>query len=88
MRNYTPAHAITDAKNATGDEYHSDGKVLVVFLKQGLSRIFANGLETRSRSLGGVLQQAPQRAHPVFPSDLLAFFVGAAPVADADFIDA
>ena len=33
MSYYTPAHAITDAKNATGDEYHSDGKVLVVFLK-------------------------------------------------------
>jgi hypothetical protein len=28
-----PAHATTDAKNATGDEYHSDGRVLVVFLK-------------------------------------------------------
>ena len=33
MSYYLPAHAITDAKNATGDEYHSDGKVLVVFLK-------------------------------------------------------
>jgi len=33
MSYYAPAHAITDAKNATGDEYHSDGKVLVVFLK-------------------------------------------------------
>lgn len=33
MSYYLPANAITDAKNATGDEYHSDGKVLVVFLK-------------------------------------------------------
>jgi len=33
MSYYLPAHAVQDAKNATGDEYHSDGKVLVVFLK-------------------------------------------------------
>jgi hypothetical protein len=33
MSYYLPAHAVRDARNATGDEYHSDGKVLVVFLK-------------------------------------------------------
>src|ERR1700730_12114025 len=35
-----------------------------------------------------VLQQAPEGAKPVLPADLLAFFVGAAPVADANLIDA
>ena len=30
---YLPANAVTEAKNATGDSYTSDGKILVVFLK-------------------------------------------------------
>jgi len=34
-----------------------------------------------------VFQQAPETAPTVLPANLLAFFVGAAPVADADFID-
>lgn len=33
MSYYLPKNPVQDAKNATGDEYHSDGKVLVVFLK-------------------------------------------------------
>lgn len=33
MSYYTPANAVTEAKNATGDSYTSDGRVLVVFLK-------------------------------------------------------
>lgn len=30
---YQPANAVQDAKNATGDGYHSDGRMLVVFLQ-------------------------------------------------------
>lgn len=33
MSYYLPPNAVTDAKNATGDSYASDGKILVVFLK-------------------------------------------------------
>ncbi len=34
-----------------------------------------------------IFQQAPEGAKAVFPADFLAFFVGAAPVADADLIN-
>ena len=30
---YLPANAVQDAKNATGDSYHSDGRLLVIFLQ-------------------------------------------------------
>lgn len=30
---YLPKDAVQDAKNATGDGYHSDGKILVMFLQ-------------------------------------------------------
>jgi hypothetical protein len=30
---YLPKDAVQDARNATGDGYHSDGKVLVIFLQ-------------------------------------------------------
>jgi hypothetical protein len=30
---YLPPNPVQDAKNATGDGYHSDGRLLVVFLK-------------------------------------------------------
>ena len=30
---YLPANAVQEAKNATGDGYHSDGRLLVVFLQ-------------------------------------------------------
>jgi len=30
---YLPPNAVTDAKNATGDGYHSDGRLLVIFLQ-------------------------------------------------------
>jgi hypothetical protein len=33
MSYYMPLNAVTEAKNATGDSYTSDGKILVVFLK-------------------------------------------------------
>jgi len=33
MTYYLPSNPVQEAKNATGDSYHSDGKVLVVFLK-------------------------------------------------------
>src|ERR1700728_3201687 len=36
----------------------------------------------------GILDQAPQCAHTVFPLDFLSFFIGAPPVADAHFVDA
>jgi hypothetical protein len=33
MTYYLPPNPVQDAKNATGDGYRSDGKILVVFLK-------------------------------------------------------
>jgi LssY-like putative type I secretion system component LssY len=33
MAYYLPANPVQDAKNATGDGYHSDGRILVVFLQ-------------------------------------------------------
>ena len=33
MSYYLPPNPVQDAKNATGDGYHSDGRILVVFLK-------------------------------------------------------
>lgn len=33
MSYYTPPNAVKEAKNATGDSYQSDGRILVVFLK-------------------------------------------------------
>src|SRR5574337_313222 len=36
----------------------------------------------------GVADDAPERLHAVFPGNLLAFFVGAAGVADGYFVDA
>jgi hypothetical protein len=33
MSYYLPPDPVQDAKNATGDGYHSDGRILVVFLK-------------------------------------------------------
>jgi hypothetical protein len=33
MSYYLPPQAVTAAKNATGGSYHSDGRVLVMFLK-------------------------------------------------------
>jgi LssY-like putative type I secretion system component LssY len=35
LRYFTPKNAITEARNATGGGYHSDGRVLVVFLGEG-----------------------------------------------------
>ena len=35
-----------------------------------------------------ILQKAIKSAHPIFPSDFLAFFVSAPPVADPHFINA
>jgi hypothetical protein len=37
--------------------------------------------------LDRVLQQAPETPDAVLPSDLLALFIGSAPVSDADFVD-
>jgi hypothetical protein len=31
---YLPANPVQDAKNATGDGYHSDGRLLIIFLQQ------------------------------------------------------
>jgi hypothetical protein len=31
---YLPPNAVQDAKNATGDGYHSDGKLMVIFLQE------------------------------------------------------
>jgi hypothetical protein len=33
MSYYLPPTPVQDAKNATGDGYHSDGRLLVVFLQ-------------------------------------------------------
>jgi len=30
---YLPPNPVEDAKNATGDGYHSDGRLLVIFLQ-------------------------------------------------------
>jgi hypothetical protein len=30
---YLPSNPIQDAKNATGDGYHSDGRLLIIFLE-------------------------------------------------------
>jgi hypothetical protein len=48
----------------------------------------ANGnLEADVWFVDRVFQQAPEAAKPILPADLLAFFVGSAPVADTDLID-
>ena len=33
MSYYLPPNSVQDAKNATGDSYHSDGRSLIVFLQ-------------------------------------------------------
>ena len=38
----TPPNALTEAKTATGGEFHSDGRVLVLVLKPGTSASAAN----------------------------------------------
>src|ERR1700729_2275168 len=35
-----------------------------------------------------IFRQTPQGAEAIFPADLFSFFVGASPIADADFVDA
>src|SRR3954452_14062058 len=54
-----------------------------LIIKQG------GGMEelTGALSEDGVLKEEVQVGHPVFPGDLLAFFLGAAVVRDRDFID-
>ena len=37
--------------------------------------------------LHGIFEQTPEGTETVFPFNLLAFFVGASPIADADFVN-
>src|SRR5581483_7569552 len=49
------------------------------------SGLFGSGRS--DRLFDGILQQAPEGTHAVFPSDLLALFVGTAPITDSHLVD-